>query len=61
MKKEKLEFDPESQHIRCIAHVLNLSVQDFLTSLQDRIRFERELLLSKNSQEIQAVQKKRST
>ncbi|KAL7303447.1 hypothetical protein TKK_0004629 [Trichogramma kaykai] len=34
LKNDKIDFDPDDQHFRCLAHVLNLSVQDILKLME---------------------------
>jgi len=37
MKNNLLDFDREKQHFRCIAHIINLVVQDSLKNLSKRL------------------------
>ena len=48
---EDIEFDKKNQHIRCLAHVINLSAQEALKSLKSAAdKNENELLNEKNNQ-----------
>jgi len=31
--EQNIKFDPKNQHVRCLAHIINLSVQKFLDNL----------------------------
>ncbi len=31
--EQNIEFNPKNQHVRCLAHIINLSVQKFLDNL----------------------------
>lgn len=35
MKNKNIEFNPEDQHFRCCAHIVNLAVQNILRLLND--------------------------
>jgi len=43
MKNNSLNFDREKQHFRCIAHIINLAVQDSLKKLLIEETFENEI------------------
>ena len=45
-KKEDIEFKGKSQHVRCCAHVLNVSVQAGLAKLKSTAPEEEDSLLS---------------
>ena len=52
-KIENIEFDKYDQHVRCIAHVLNLAVQDALVILKaGEVNDEDELLEEQSGQNI---------
>jgi hypothetical protein len=52
-KIENIEFDKYDRHVRCIAHVLNLAVQDALVILKaGEANDENELLEEQSGQNI---------
>jgi len=51
LSTEEIEFNEKDQHIRCLAHVINLSAQEALKSLKSAAdKNENELLNEKNNQ-----------
>lgn len=49
LKRLLTNFDPENQHFRCIAHILNLAVQDILKLLKVKFEDGEDFVKSANS------------
>jgi hypothetical protein len=51
LSKDQIEFHPVNQHIRCMAHVINLCVQDFLKEQKGQPTHDDELELTEGEEE----------
>ena len=55
-KNDNIEFDKYDRHVHCIAHILNLSIQDALTMLKaGEIKDENELIQEQDGEEFNEI------
>jgi hypothetical protein len=54
-KDENIKFDPENQHVRCLAHIINLAVQSILKSLKAEAPNNENEILEEESSSITSV------
>ena len=51
-REENIKFDAENQRVRCLAHIINLAVQNILKSLREEAPNNENEILSENTSSI---------
>lgn len=55
---ENINFNEKNQHVRCIAHILNLAVQTFLNSLKAEAFENENTIIEENEIDISTIVQK---